>query len=441
MTKIQTQTDFSSSASSSVRDLQEKILPMPVISTHEHLWDESWRLEKEHDWTDLFFHYGITALKSAGLSDPDADTLFANTTAHAKKWALFAPFFEKAKNSAYIKAPLLAIRDIYGLDRVDQDSMAELTRLMGEKIKPGFYRKVLQEKARIPVCLVNCFDRDENGSRYPARLWGDTELLRPDLFGDIFLFPNQREMVERLTGQDCGSLSGWLKAIDIYFAQNARQCVSIKIAHAYSGRLNFADDISFAQADQVYNAVTAGKSSSYEAGRPLVDYLFHVIVQKALEYKMPLKFHTGLYSAANTMNFPAMRYNIQDLASLSIKYPGCPIIAMHTAYPYQDELVLAIRQITNLYADMSWSWLVDPYAARKFLQSALTAAPVNKVMAFGGDYSFPENTYGSLVLTKMFMAEALDWLIGLGYFSSKEATKMAKYLLYENAVELYQLKV
>ena len=62
-------------------------------------------------------------------------------------------------------------------------------------------------------------------------------------------------------------------------------------------------------------------------------------------------------------------------------------------------------------------------------------------MAFGGDYSFPENTYGSLVLTKMFMAEALDWLIGLGYFSTKEAIKTAKYLLYENAVELYQLKV
>ncbi len=439
MAKVDLPTEFFSDSGISALDLYANILQMPVISTHEHLWDESWRLKQEHDWTDMFFHYGITALKSAGLSDQDADILFAKTTPHEKKWEIFAPVFGKAKNSAYIISPLVAIRDLYGIDQVDQDSMAELTRLMQKKIKPGFYREVLQEKAKIPACLVNCFDRDEDGSRYPARLWGDIKLLRPDLFGDIFLFPNQRKMVEKLTGQDCGSLSGWLKAIEVYFAQNAQQCVSIKIAHAYSGRLNFSADVSFDQADKIYSQVVGSGSNSYEQARPLIDYLFHVLVRQALQYKLPLKFHTGLYSGANTMNFSAMRYNIQDLAALALQYRDCQFIALHTAYPYQEELVLAIKQITNFYADMSWSWLVDPYGAQHFLKSALTAAPVSKVMAFGGDYSLPENTYGSLVLTKVFLAEALAWFTKLGYFSPKEALAIARQLLYENAVELYKL--
>jgi predicted TIM-barrel fold metal-dependent hydrolase len=269
-------------------------------------------------------------------------------------------------------------------------------------------------------------------------LSGDTDLLRPDLHGDLFIYPAQRALIMRETGLDCSSLSSWIQAIDLYFEKNIKQCCSIKIALAYLGRLNFTPDVPFRTAERCYADLITGAARHYEDARPLVDYLFHYVVKKAIACQIPLKFHTGLYSGANSLNWSAIRHNLEDLAELAIRYHDCSFIAMHLAYPYQHELILAIRQITNFYADMSWSWIVDPFAASGFLKSALTAAPVSKIMGFGGDYAFPENTYGHLQLTRQFMAGALAELVEAGYFSLQDAVQAAQYVLHDSAQAVYR---
>ncbi len=417
--------------------IHDRISQVKVINTHEHLWDESWRLENKGDWTGQFYHYGVTALRMARMSESESKELFSQNSGHERKWEIFSKYFNISKNSAYIQAPVIAIKDIYGVDSINIDSMKELSSKIEKMIQPGFYRQILREKAGIDFCMVNCFDRDKNNIRFPVRFWGDTEMMKPDLFADGFIFPSDKDLIKAETCMDISTLGDWLRAIDVYFEKYASMCCSIKIALAYSGALNFSPSVSFKTAEEYFQNQLNGKLSYYSEMRPLVDYLFYYIVQKASEYKLPLKFHTGIYSAANFVNFDAIKNNVRDLTKIALAHPECKFIAMHIAYPYQDELVMAIKQVQNLYADMSWSWIVDPYSASDFLKKALTAAPVTKIMGFGGDYSIPENTYGHLKIARRAMAVALSELVQGGYLDLDEAVFVGTYLLRNSALRVY----
>jgi hypothetical protein len=98
---------------------------------------------------------------------------------------------------------------------------------------------------------------------------------------------------------------------------------------------------------------------------------------------------------------------------------------------------MAIKQISNLYADVSWVWVVDTIASCDFLKKALTAAPVTKTMGFGGDYSIPENTYGHLKIARKSIAAVLTDLVKAGYFDTAEAIFIGNYLLRDSALKVY----
>lgn len=409
-----------------------------VIDTHEHLWDESYRLEHPGDWTSLFFHYGTTVLETAGLTLEEKNELFADTTLHERKWQIFSKYFPYAKNTAYIKSVLIAIKDIYGIDTVDSDSMKELTRLMRGFVKTGFHRRVLRELSNIDYCMVNCFDADSDGNRYPARTWGDTELLRPDIYADSFIYPSDVPLVQKLTGIDCSTLSGWLKAVDKYFENYSAKACSIKIALGYRGHLDFRRGVSFDIAEKLYNERLASKKDDYDYYRPLVDYMFYYIMEKAREYHLPLKFHTGIYAGADNAHLERIKDNVGHLSRIAMENSDVKFVAMHIAYPFHDQLVMALKSMKNLYADMSWAWIVDTAAAADFLRKALTSAPVNKITGFGGDYSLVENTYGHLELARKALAGVLADMTEEGYIGYDEACFIAEHLLRGSAEKLYQ---
>lgn len=416
----------------------DRLREIKVIDTHEHLWDENWRLANPGDWSSLFFHYGNTALKVAGMSSQEEMKFYSCETPHSAKWEIFSKYYPLVRNIAYIKSVLTAIKDIYGINSIDSGSMEELSSKISAAVKPGFNRRILQQLGGMDYCMVNSFDCDENGQRYPVRNWGDTELLRPDLFADGFIYPSLHKLLEKETGIACDTLGGWLKATDLYFETYAHLCCSIKIALGYRGSLDFSPDVSLKTAEKYFNSHYTGETVDYQSVRPLVDYMFFHIIKKAAEYRLPLKFHTGLYAGCNEVDLAAQEGNVMHLARLAAAHPECRFIAMHIAYPFQDQLVMAVKQIVNLYADMSWAWVVDTQAAADFVRKVLCAAPVVKVTGFGGDYSLAENAYGHLELARRAIARVLDDMESSGYFDRDEAAEAGRFLLRESAVLLYR---
>jgi hypothetical protein len=74
------------------------------------------------------------------------------------------------------------------------------------------------------------------------------------------------------------------------------------------------------------------------------------------------------------------------------------------------------------------------------MDELIDLVPVNKIIAFGGDYSKPvENVYGHLVMARENISEVLGNRIEEGLLTENEAVGIAKRWFYDNPKELYQL--
>jgi predicted TIM-barrel fold metal-dependent hydrolase len=127
------------------------------------------------------------------------------------------------------------------------------------------------------------------------------------------------------------------------------------------------------------------------------------------------------------------------LSNLFIKYPKAKFDLFHIGYPFQEEILALAKHFTSVYVDMCWAWIIDWHASLRFLKQYLTAAPANKLFAFGGDYGTPEPVYGHLRLARDGIARALSELVEENYFTKDEAIAIAHRILHDNAAVTFKV--
>ena len=134
----------------------KKVLDTPFINTHEHLINENERFMgikhpniKCDDWAFLFYHYTSSDILSAGMSKKDHEKFFSPKTDPLKKWPLLEPYWPLIKNTGYAQAVQLTIKELYGINEISKETIPAIQKAYKETIKPGFYKKVLLEKAKI----------------------------------------------------------------------------------------------------------------------------------------------------------------------------------------------------------------------------------------------------------------------------------------------------
>ncbi len=93
-----------------------------------------------------------------------------------------------------------------------------------------------------------------------------------------------------------------------------------------------------------------------------------------------------------------------------------------------------------VYIDLCWIYIISPSYSERYLHEWLETIPSNKIMAFGGDYHNVENTFGHSLMARAIVSKVLIEKVRIGYFSEDEAKNIAKKILYDNAVELFNLK-
>ena len=72
------------------------------------------------------------------------------------------------------------------------------------------------------------------------------------------------------------------------------------------------------------------------------------------------------------------------------------------------------------------------------LNEIIDLVPVNKIIAFGGDYRVcVQKVYGHLVLTREVVATVMARRLDRGLVDLEQALWLARRLFYENAAELY----
>lgn len=89
-----------------------------------------------------------------------------------------------------------------------------------------------------------------------------------------------------------------------------------------------------------------------------------------------------------------------------------------------------------MHVNLCWLWIISPEVARRTLAEWLETVPVNKIIAFGGDYLFVEGTYAHSRMARESVARVLSEKVKTGCMSEEEAVQIAQLILHDNAARL-----
>jgi predicted TIM-barrel fold metal-dependent hydrolase len=93
--------------------------------------------------------------------------------------------------------------------------------------------------------------------------------------------------------------------------------------------------------------------------------------------------------------------------------------------------------LPNVYLDVSEGALFGMPNVRQRIFEALEACPYSKIL-YGADGSLPEGLWVAARRYKAALAHVLEELVGEGFCSTREAPHIARMILHDNAVRLYE---
>ncbi|MBP1776136.1 MAG: amidohydrolase, partial [candidate division NC10 bacterium] len=225
-------------------------------------------------------------------------------------------------------------------------------------------------------------------------------------------------------------------ALDRYLLEGA---VGIKIGIAYRRGLRF-EKVTHGDAERVFARLFGhlGEGPSWEEARPLQDYMFHRIIQAAVERDVPIQIHTGLQEGNGNV---LENSNPLHLTNLCLEYGRAKFDLFHGGYPFTGELLALAKNFPNVYLDLCWLYIISPSASARMLHEAIETVPSNKIFAFGGDFIVPEGAYGHSVMARRVVSRVLTEKVEDGYLTEEEAATLAQRILRENPATLYRLKL
>ncbi|MEM1546105.1 MAG: amidohydrolase family protein [Candidatus Methanomethylicia archaeon] len=427
--------------------LEEYINSISIMDTHEHIVPEDERVKQEVDPFQVFLvHYLSSDLISAGLSFEDYVKLMDPRVAVLDKWKIVEPYWSKVCNTAYFESVKIAVRDLYGIDEINEDTIQNLTDKMRSLNRKGLYKWVLKDKAKIELAIHDSIIDHVDVDR---------EFFAPVVRLEDFILIRSREdikKISRMLNMPIHSLKELEVAIELKVKNLLDRIVGFKIALAY-GRSIFFERVTFNDAEKVFNKVMSLKNTfirytrpdgirvtvpdqiSMEDGKDLQDYMVHKILQLAAKYSLPVQIHTGLQEG--NLNLIS-NSNPLLLANLFMEYYDVVFDVFHGSYPYVREAAALAKNFPNVYIDMCWLHIVSPHTAREALSDWLDLVPANKILGFGGDYKFVEGAYSHAVMARRNISKVLRSKIDDGRISENEAKKIARMILRDNVLEVFR---
>jgi len=416
-----------------IRDLVERT---PLADTHEHLLEESSRLEPGDNWRlddigILFSLYVEQELASAGMPEEDRRRMLLRETPPDEKWHLVRPWWPLMRQTGYGMTVRESILLLFGEDDITDENWEKINDGLKALIKPGYYEHLLLDVARLDHCQVNSVEKR------PFLETAQPELLHQDLSFVAMASTLEIELLSEQAGKDVRHLKDWLEVIDWCFEQYGPKAIALKNQAAYLRRLDF-ESVLRRDAERSFDVYLKKRGESTDAERkPAQDFLFNYCIRKAVEYRLPVKIHTG-YMAGNGMLRPGwLRHHAEDMAALCRLHPDARFILMHITWPHQDEAIAMAKHYENAVVDMCWAWSLNPIASRRFLKEFLLSAPANKVLAFGGDVTAVEMVPGAAAIARRGISQVLEELVEEKWLRYKAVPGLVQRLATGNARDLF----
>jgi hypothetical protein len=421
--------------------LREHVFSLDIIDTHEHLpAREEWRNQACDVLGEYLVHYMNCDLVSAGLRREKLAEVTDPSRPLMQRWRLIEPYWQAARNTGYARSLDIAVRDLYGIERIDRSTIEAVNAAFCATRKAGeTYENVLKRKSRIRVSILDAIAGKglECDRRYfvPAvRLDGFVMLQN---VGDV------RRLAQQATMPAIHTLADLEEACERMLDDAiSRGMVCLKTGLAYHRPLYFPK-VRRSQAEREFNALFGGDSFPCQEGafrgatRILQDHMMHHILRLADRRGLALQVHTGLQEG----NGNYIRHSDPSLlTNLFMEYTNVRFDCFHIGYPYQQVLAALAKNFRNVFIDFAWAHIISPTAAVAALVEHLDSVPANKISGFGGDYILVDGVYGHQYMARENIARALAIKVEQGAFGMDDARHIGKIILHDNPVAIFNLQ-
>ncbi len=416
--------------------LHEAIAAIPLIDTHEHIKPEATLAGRTWSLFDFLEHYVSSDLVSAGMSREALEKLRQpdNGLSLEERWNLMAPYWPFAKTTGYGRAMTAYMRDLFGIDDINETTWAELSRRINDaRSRPGWYRTVLKDKANIDCSLVITWPGE------PVAV--DRAFFRAVPILDHYAIPGTRAELEQLEKEAACSiqtLDQLLAAQETMLDAFTRQGIAaVKIFLAYRRTLRF-DRVSKTEAARVFDRIWLSQTQdlAFDDLKPLQDFMTRTLIGRAAERGLPIQIHTGLQEGNG--NYLA-NSNPTLLTNVIMEFSDARFDLFHAGYPFTGELAAMAKYFPNVSADLCWVQAISPHVFKRTLHEWLDTIPANKIFAGGGDSNYVEGAYGHCTLARRLVAEVLAERVEQGAMDRAGALWYAGRILRENAREFFPL--
>ena len=427
---------------SSIRDF---VMNHPLFCHHNHHYNFH-GLDKDrdsYDYRSLLGGYAESDLVTAAGARPPAEMDDA---------ARVAECWSSISTTGYGRAVTLGCRALFDLE-YSPENFPRITEALRASIAgksaAEVYDYFVKERANTRWVLNDGHTYGNDPAQYQAGAYPSYYRFawRMDsLFAILDRSPI--EELQRATGVSITSLDRLIQAMNasITRLRNAAPVAAIKIAIAYYRDLAVADPTRH-QAEAAFNQIisrdTAHDPIQQDAGavnardaRPLSDFLFHRLMERADDEDLPVQIHTG-YLAGNWGALSSTKASY--LIPIFEKYRRVRFDLMHASWPWTSELGAIAKNYPNVYPDLCWAWAMNPAASERALSEWLDAVPHNKIFGYGADTIRPWCDVGYAMQARLGIARVLEQKIEAGCFSARTAEEVASAIMLHNGERFLSL--
>jgi len=406
-----------------VGDLISEMDRMPIVDAHEHLDTEEEMLARPVDVFNRLTMYTYADAVSAGMTAGIVE-LRDDSIPIEQRWTKFSPYLDAIRDTGCYRQLQVAIRDLYGIEDLNDETYLLVQEKMEAVTKPGFYDWILKEKCHI-VRILNQGSWNDGKRGFAVGVSREfTNLLN-------YTPAMHRAFYRKWTDAHGGQFEDPLEFVEFILGQISARHVGLK---TWAGVP--CEKIQDAEAARLFKRTRTSEATEGEYHR-LAVWLTHKALERASAHDLVVAAHCGI-NASCWVDF--RKQNPLNIVKLAMAYRDTRFDLYHGGIPWVREIAVIANQCPNVHLNLTWCHQLSPYMTEGMLNEWIDLVPSNKIIGFGGDHSLGvEKIYGALQLAKENIARALAVRVRRGHMSQRRAVDMCRRWLYDNPKRIYGL--